>query len=140
MNAGRQEFVEPEHLISASWAPLPPAMTGGWPVTYALASAPPITGTVAGRGTLVVKGDLKVSGELRWQGLVLVAGSISVPGRLDVSGAIAVGLDAAGGAMGASSDLSGSVYVRYDGCAVAGAAARLARGPIRRPGGWFEVF
>ncbi|MEE8595942.1 MAG: hypothetical protein V3T25_08725 [Gemmatimonadota bacterium] len=139
-NASRQEFVEPEHLISTAWSPPPATDPDAWPVTYALPSAPPITETITGRGTLIVKGDLTVVGELRWSGLVLVAGSLAVSGRLDVAGAVAVGLDAAGGAMTGRSNLSGAVDIRYDGCAVAGAAARLARGPIRRPGGWFEVF
>ena len=139
-NAGRQEFVEPEHLISAAWTPPPAAAPDAWPVTYALPSAPPITGTVTGRGTLIVKGDLTVAGELRWSGLVLVAGSLAVSGRLDVTGAVAVGLDTDGSSIAGRSNLSGAVDIRYDGCAVAGAAARLARGPLRRPGGWFEVF
>ena len=139
-NAGRQEFVEPEHLISATWSPQPATDPDNWPVTYALPSAPPITGTVTGRGTLIVKGDLTVAGELRWSGLVLVAGSLAVSGRLDVTGAVAVGLDTDGSSIAGRSNLSGAVDIRYDGCAVAGAAARLARGPLRRPGGWFEVF
>lgn len=139
-NVGREEFVEPDHLISWAWAPLPVSAPDAWPVVYALPPTPPITGTVAGQGTLIVKGDLTVAGELRWTGLVLVGGSMSVSGRLDVAGAVAVGLDGAAGVMTASSNLSGSSSIRYDGCAVAGAAARLARGPIRRPGGWFEVF
>jgi hypothetical protein len=139
-NASRQEFVEPEHLISGAWSPQPVTNPDEWPVTYALPSAPPLTGTVTGRGTLIVSGDLTVTGELRWSGLVLVAGSIAVSGHLDVAGAVAVGLDAEGGAMTGRSNLSGAVDIRYDGCAVSRAAARLARGPLRRPGGWFEVF
>ena len=139
-NAGRQEFVEPEHLISAAWTPPPAAAPDAWPVTYALPSAPPITGTVTGRGTLIVKGDLAIAGELRWTGLVLVAGSLAVSGRLDVGGAVAVGLDTDGSSVAGRSILSGAVDIRYDGCAVAGAAARLGRGTLRRPGGWFEVF
>jgi hypothetical protein len=139
-NAGRQEFVEPEHLISAAWSPQPVTDPDEWPVTYALPSALPLTGTVTGRGTLIVGGDLTVAGELRWSGLVLVAGSLAVSGRLDVAGAVAVGLDAGGGLMTGRSNLSGEVEIRFDGCAVAGAAARLARGPVRRPGGWFEIF
>jgi hypothetical protein len=139
-NVSRQEFVEPEYLISAAWLPQPATDPDAWPVTYALPSASPLTGTVTGKGTLIVSGDLVVTGELRWTGLVLVAGSLTVSGQLDVEGAVAVGLDADGGAMTARSNLSGAVDIRFDGCAVAGAAARLARGPIRRPGGWFEVF
>ena len=139
-NAGREEFVEPEQLITAVWSPQPVSAPDEWPVTYALPSAPPLEGTVAGRGTLIVKGDLAVAGELRWRGLVLVAGSLTVSGRLDVAGAVAVGLDGAAGAATGRSDLSGAVDIRYDGCAVAGAAARLARGPVRRPGGWFEIY
>jgi hypothetical protein len=139
-NARRQEFVEPEHLISAKWSPQPATDRDEWPVTYVLPSAPPLTGTVTGRGTLIVGGDLTIAGELRWSGLVLVAGSLAVSGQLDVAGAVAAGLDADGGVMTGRSNLSGEVDIRFDGCAVAGAAARLARGPIRRPGGWFEVF
>jgi hypothetical protein len=139
-NASRQEFVEPEHLISEMWSPQPVTDPDEWPVTFVLPSAPPLTGTVTGRGTLIVGGDLTIAGELRWAGLVLVAGSMAVSGQLDVEGAVAVGLDSNAGAVTARSDLSGAVDIRFDGCAVAGAAARLARGPIRRPGGWFEIF
>lgn len=139
-NARRQEFVEPEALVSTEWS-LPPATDpDAWPVTYVLPSAPPITGAVTGRGTLIVAGDLTVAGELRWSGLVLVAGFLDVPGELDLEGAVFVGLDGDTGAPTRGADLSGIVDIRYDGCAVAGAAARLSRGPIRRPGGWFEVF
>jgi hypothetical protein len=140
-NVGRQEFVEPEQLISAAWSPQPVTDPDAWPVMYALPSAPPLTGTVTGRGTLIVSGDLVVAGKLRWSGLVLVAGSMTVSGRLEVAGAVAVGLERDGtGPRTGRSDLSGVVDVRYDGCAAAGAAARLARGPVRRPGGWFEIF
>lgn len=139
-NASREEFVEPEHLVSAAWTSPPASASDAWPVTYAWPSAPVLAETVTGRGTLIVKGDLTITGALQWVGLILVAGSLTVPGRLDVAGAVAVGLDGGGAAAPGLADLSGSVDIRYDGCAAAGAAARLARGPLRRPGGWFEVF
>lgn len=139
-NASSEDFVQPEHLISAAWTSPPAPASDAWPVTIAESSVPTLAESVTGQGTLIVKGDLTIAGALHWTGLVLVAGTLTVPGRLDVAGAVAVGLDSDGAAAAGLSDLSGSIHIRYDRCAVAGAAARLARGSLRRPGGWFEVF
>lgn len=143
-NALRREFIQPEWLIVDRWPGEPLAEGAGSTAAFADAAAPPITGTVAGAGVLVMAGDLTVAGELSWEGLVLVGGSAEVTGRLEVRGMVVVGLgvpegEAAGRSAGSLTG-SGRVIVQYDACAAAGAAARAARGTIRRPGGWYEVF
>jgi hypothetical protein len=139
-NFERPEFVQPEITVTSNWPPSIAPAPGDWPVLYAEPTAPPIAGTVLGRGALVVAGDLVIPGSLRWEGLVLVAGSVTVSGILDVRGALYAGLAASGAGAGNPMDLGGAVTVVYDGCAAAEAAARLSRGIVSRPGGWFEVF
>lgn len=143
-NVLRLEFVEPEWLIVENWPAGPLTGEDGWTATFAGLEPPPITGSVSGAGALVVAGDLEISGELRWEGLILVGGSAEVTGSLDVRGVVVVGLASGAGesAPRASGSVAGPgrIAVRYDGCAAAGAAARLSRGAIRRPGGWHEVY
>jgi hypothetical protein len=139
-NARRPEFLEPEWIVTAGWPEAPLAGPADWPAIFIPAPSPPFTGTVAGRGVLVVDGDLAVDGELRWEGLVVVAGRAFVTGTLAVRGAVLLGLEGPPAGPTAGSSLSGRVDVRFDACAVAGAAARLTRGPIRYPGGWYELY
>lgn len=138
-NLVRPELVQPDFTVSTTWPSSVPPIAGQWPALLAQPTAPAISGAVTGSGALVALGDLMIQGTLRWDGLVLVGGTVSVSGGLDVRGALYIGLAASTGAAGPA-DLRGAVTVDYDGCAVAAAAARLARGSARRPGGWFEVF
>lgn len=135
----RPSFVEPEERVTALWPDSVPS-SGYGAAVYASRDAAPIDRSMRGRGALVVAGDLTVSGELVWEGLVLIGGAVRVTGRIDVRGGLLAGLDALMGATVDTSDLSGNVRITYDSCAVAGAAARLLRGPSTVPGSWFERF
>ncbi len=139
-NFERPEFVRPDITVTTAWPPSVLPASGDWPALFAGPSAPPIAGTVTGRGVLVVVGDFLIPGDLRWEGLVLVGGTVTVSGLLDLRGALYVGLAGSGGAISPPSDLGAAVTITYDGCAVAQAAARLSRATVRRAGGWFEVF
>ena len=132
-------YLEPEEQVTALWPDSVPSNGYGVAV-YASRGAAPIDRSVRGRGVLVVAGDLTVSGELVWEGLVLIGGAVRVTGRIDVRGGLLAGLDALMGASVDTSDLSGNVRISYDSCAIAGAAARLLRGPGTVPGSWFERF
>jgi len=135
----RPSFLEPEEQVTALWPDSVPSNGYGVAV-YASRNAAAIDRSVRGRGVLVVAGDLTVSGELVWEGLVLVGGAVRVTGRIDVRGGLLAGLDALMGASVNTSDLSGNVRITYDSCAIAGATARLLRGPGTVPGSWFERF
>lgn len=135
----RPSFLEPEERVTALW-PDSVSSNGYGVAVYASRSVAAIDRSVRGRGVLVVAGDLTVSGELVWEGLVLIGGAVRVTGRIDVQGGLFAGLDALMGASVNTSDLSGNVRITYDSCAIAGAAARLLRGPGTVPGSWFERF
>lgn len=138
-NVRRPEYIRPEIIVTDSWPIQVPPGPGEWPVVYAGAGAPPITSTLEGTGVLVVDGDLVVPGSLRWEGVAVIGGDLTVSGSLDIRGSGYVGLSKSVGFTD-SFDLGGHVSIRYDACAVAMAAARLAGGRVSRPGSWFEVF
>lgn len=132
--------------LLASWGPHPDATVppDPWPD---FAGDPPYTRIPgsetlgpgsSGFGALVVEGDLALDAGFAWSGLILVGGALSLNGDVSVRGAIASGL---AGDPGIAADFGGHrVDLRFDACAVAGAARSLTPPAAALPGTWYEVW